>query len=111
MPGFYGWNADFSQSIHKLGPFHGWDAKNDASEEVPLPQTQSELLTMPQSAPRSVRWPCNLPVSKPIIQPKAVYNPTKLLTIQPKAACNPTKLVPIQPSSMWFIQSCLQSNG
>ena len=31
MLGFYGWDADFSQSIHKLGLFHGWDAENDAS--------------------------------------------------------------------------------
>ncbi len=31
MLGFYGWDADFSQSIHKLGCFHGWDGENDAS--------------------------------------------------------------------------------
>ena len=31
MLGFYGWGADFSQTIHKLGLFHGWDGENDAS--------------------------------------------------------------------------------
>ena len=27
MLGFYGWDADFSQSIHELGLFHGWDVR------------------------------------------------------------------------------------